>query len=502
MSKWLKLQNGSDIRGVAVEGVAGEPVTLTEVEVQRITAAFAKWLADKSKVPVEDITIGLGRDSRISGEALMTAAAHGIQHMGATAYNCGITSTPSMFMSTIFEETQYTGGIMITASHLPFNRNGLKFFTKDGGLDKPDIKAILTACEDALEAPKATGSIPTFDLVDRYASHLQDIIRKGVNHPDHYDTPLAGLHIIVDAGNGAGGFYASKVLATLGANTEGSQFLDPDGMFPNHVPNPEDNTAMDAIQQATIATGADLGIIFDTDVDRAAIVDGGGKIINRNRLIALMAAIVLEDTPGGTIVTDSVTSDGLATFIQGLGGVHHRFKRGYKNVINESVRLNNQGTDSPLAIETSGHGALKENYFLDDGAYIVTKTLIALSKLQAEGRKLSDLIADLAEPAESKEFRVKIKAADFGDYGKNVIANLERFVQENDDLTLVPNNFEGIRIGSSMDQAEGWMLIRLSLHDPVLPINIESEQAGGVAQLASRLEAWLKTHDQLDLSCF
>ncbi|GKT37983.1 Alpha-D-phosphohexomutase superfamily like protein, partial [Aduncisulcus paluster] len=116
------------------------------------------------------------------------------------------------------------------------------------------------------------GTISDFDLIRLYGEHLVHYIRKNVNHTANYDKPLEGLNIIVDAGNGAGGFFAEKVLQPLGADTSGSQFLDPDGMFPNHVPNPEDEAAMESVKNATIDTKADLGIIFDTDVDRAAIV--------------------------------------------------------------------------------------------------------------------------------------------------------------------------------------------------------------------------------------
>jgi phosphomannomutase len=133
--------------------------------------------------------------------------------------------------------------------------------------------------------------------------------------PPTTDQPLQGLHIVVDAGNGAGGFFVDQVLKPLGADTSGSQFLDPDGTFPNHIPNPENAEAMAAIRQAVLDHQADFGIIFDTDVDRAAAVDAAGNELNRNRLIALMAAIVLREHPGSTIVTDSITSDGLTQFI-------------------------------------------------------------------------------------------------------------------------------------------------------------------------------------------
>ncbi len=126
-------------------------------------------------------------------------------------------------------------------------------------------------------------------------------------------------------GNGAGGFYAD-MLKALGARTDGSQVLEPDGNFPNHSPNPENEVAMESIAAAVVKHHADLGVIFDADCDRAAIVDASGIEINRNRLIALISAILLQSNPGATIVTDSVTSSGLAAFIEKHGGVHYRFK--------------------------------------------------------------------------------------------------------------------------------------------------------------------------------
>lgn len=145
-----------------------------------------------------------------------------------------------------------------------------------------------------------------------------------VQHPEAHDKPLAGMHILVDAGNGAGGFFATEVLQPLGADITGSQFLDPDGSFPNHVPNPEDPAAMAATIDAVKASGADMGIVFDTDVDRSGLVDRNGVAINKNKLIALMASVTLRKFPGSTIVTDSVTSSGLTKFIEKLGGQHLR----------------------------------------------------------------------------------------------------------------------------------------------------------------------------------
>jgi phosphomannomutase len=505
---WKALQNGSDIRGVALEGVADQSVNLSPEVVKILGQAFGTWLGQKLDKSPTDLTISLGRDSRLSGPSLMSALTEGISSLGSQVYDFGLASTPAMFMSTVTPGFDCDGAIMITASHLPFNRNGLKFFTAQGGLDKGDIAAILglaaeTGTSETVSEPLApiVKDPIAKDFMAIYADRFVQQVRQAVNHPDHFDSPLKGLKIVVDAGNGAGGFYAQQVLEPLGADTTGSQFLNPDGTFPNHIPNPEDATAMEALRSAVLEHQADFGIIFDTDVDRAAAVDASGNELNRNRLIALMAAIVLQEHPGSTIVTDSITSDGLNQFIQqDLQGIHHRFKRGYKNVINEAKRLNQTGEESWLAIETSGHGAMKENYFLDDGAYLITKLLVELAKAHQEGRTITDLIAPLQEPVEAQELRFKINQPDFKAYGNQVITDLKTFAEEQEGWTIVEPNHEGIRIACQTPTEAGWFLLRLSLHDPVIPLNIESNVAEGVTAIATRLATFFQGFEHLDLS--
>ena len=305
---------------------------------------------------------------------------------------------------------------------------------------------------------------------------------------------------MVDAGNGAGGFFAEKVLVPLGADTTGSLYLDPDGSFPNHIPNPENKEAMESITSAVIENKADFGIIFDTDVDRAGAVLSDGSELNRNRIIAMLSAILLREHPGTTIVTDSITSTGLAKFIEEKGGIHHRFKRGYRNVINESIRLNNNGQDSQLAIETSGHGALKENYFLDDGAYLVTKLLIELARGKKQGYTLQSLIDSLEEPKESVEFRMNILLENFKEYGQKVIDDLNEYAKSTCGFSLAENNYEGVRVNLNEVNGNGWFLLRLSLHDPLLPLNIESNSVGGAKIIASKLYEFIKNYDKLDYS--
>jgi phosphomannomutase len=282
----------------------------------------------------------------------------------------------------------------------------------------------------------------------------------------------------------------------------GSQFLDPDGRFPNHIPNPEDGKAMESVCAATVAAGADLGVIFDTDVDRAGLVGADGREINRNRLIALAAAVALTDCPGGTVVTDSVTSDGLKQFIETtLGGRHCRFKRGYKNVIDEARRLCDEGTEAPLAMETSGHAALRENYFLDDGAYLVTRLIIQAAKLKREGKTLSDLIAALPEPAEGVELRFAITAPDFRPAGQLVLDNLETYATEQD-WRVADDSREGVRVSFGEAEGDGWLLLRLSVHDPVLPLNIESNRPGGCRRIAEAFAPFVAAQRDIDCGKF
>jgi len=312
-----------------------------------------------------------------------------------------------------------------------------------------------------------------------------------------------GLHEFNHAGNGSGGFFPHNVLKPLGAGISGSQFLEPDGTFPNHEPNPENKNAMESISDAVLKNNADLGIIFDTDVDRSSAVDRNGNPISRNSLIALASSMLAKGFPGTTIVTDSVTSTHLTDFIEGrLGLKHLRFKRGYKNVIDKSRQLNADGIDSQLAMETSGHGAFKENYFLDDGAYTAVKIIIEAAKLHGSGKSISSLIKDLKAPAEAEEIRIAINVDDFSSYGDTVLSRLLEWtnLKEDDGLSLETPNYEGVRINFDQGSGNGWALLRKSLHDPILPLNIESDDVGGVTAIKNLLRSFLIEFDKLDLT--
>lgn len=490
MDKLYSLQNGTDIRGVAYKDDRSDlEITLTREDVKTLVRGFATWIIDKDKKG--KIRISIGTDSRLTGPDFRQACIEALTEIGVDVVDCGMATTPAMFMSTIIDGYKCDGAIMFTASHMPYVYNGLKMFTSQGCLEKTDIKDIIDIClAGNFAEDKSKGQIIEKNLIEDYAQILVDKIRAGVNSPENYERPLEGMKIVVDAGNGAGGFFADKVLARLGADTGGSQFLNPDGMFPNHIPNPENKEAMASICQATLDNKGDLGIIFDTDVDRAAIVGSDGRPINKNALIALISTIILEEHPGTTIVTDSVTSNGLAKFIKARGGIHHRFKRGYKNVINEAIRLNEEGQESHLALETSGHAAIKENYFFDDGAYLISKILVKAAQLYRESQDIGKLIGDLDEALEDKEVRLKIEDKDFRAYANNIIDSLSEKVKTIDGWTQVSENYEGIRVDCRDEK--GWFLMRSSLHEPLLVINFESDIQGGCDMIYERISALIK----------
>lgn len=550
------------------------------------------------------------------------AISAGVAAAGGHVARCGLATTPAMFLACVAEGHEYDAGVMITASHLPFNRNGFKFFTREGGFEKADIKELLAlAAEAHAEAasevqgeggeggklpgakvltadarslavvapgtdpastlssstsptsttnidpssfppPDGTGyvleaalsadrhAVAAVDFMPVYEAHLRRIIVEGVDaRGPKRERPLEGLRIVVDAGNGSGGFLATRVFAPLGADVSGSQFLEPDGTFPNHPPNPEDKAAMRAAVAMVRSARADLGVVVDTDVDRSAVVGASGEPINSNRYIALMSHIVLTKYPGTCIVTDSVTSDGLAEFIEARGGKHVRYKRGYRNVINKCIEINNSdsGERCELAMETSGHGAMAENYFLDDGTYSASQIVIMLARaVLAEeenkekggggneeaatssaaakeeeaskgprGRHQSNqrrsaardvalsVLASLREPADSVEIRMQVLGAAQADIQATSAAALAAFRAwvvgggAGGSWSLEEVNHEGwrARVDESGEPGggRGWVLLRGSLHDPLLVLNAESSVANGTCAIVEKVLEFFET---------
>ncbi|MDR1263732.1 MAG: phosphomannomutase/phosphoglucomutase [Oscillospiraceae bacterium] len=496
------LKSGTDLRGVA-SGDSGE-IQLTPERARHAAVGFAFWLSavrEKQDEATETIKltggqphqlcVAVGRDSRLMGGELAEAVREGLRSVGARVLDVGMSTTPALFMITQHPQFRCDAAVMVTASHMPAKYNGLKFITQTGGLESSELDALLKQTASLtsqdnqtagleLGAPAAdrgsAGAVERVDFIPHYLDGLtvQTVKSLGAN------SPLKGLHVVIDASNGGGGFYA-RWLESLGADISGSLNLAPDGMFPAHTPNPEDAAAIKALSDAVVSARADLGVILDADCDRAALVASDGSPLYRERLIALCADMVIRETPGAAIVTDSVTSPALRAFIERRGGIHCRYKRGYKNVINEAKRLNEIGTPCPLAIETSGHAAFADNRFLDDGMMLATRLIIEAVRMKREGQTLTDRIADLAVPLESLEWRILMEDS----RQRAAALDLMRsWVLNNPDAGYnLAESAEGVRA----ERANGWFLLRASLHEPLLVWNAASDTPGGIERMKAVL---------------
>ncbi|VEU38174.1 unnamed protein product [Pseudo-nitzschia multistriata] len=345
-----------------------------------------------------------------------------------------------------------------------------------------------------------------------YQEKLKSALLKHVKMQSNNEQPLQGLNIVLNAGNGSGGFF-QKVLADLGANVDGSINIKPDPSFPRGVPNPENKSMIQDTIEACETAHADIGILLDTDADRFGMVaprvfskiitsqegkevlfqPSGYEPVNKNRLIALIGVIYARQSPGCSIVTDSVTSNGLSKFLEeDLNLNHIRYLRGYANVIQKAKSVNSEmSANAEVAIETSGHCALRENDFLDDGTFTAIKVLGLLAQEMKEmesstpkKNSLLDLLSNLEELDEVIEFRLPGKDGSLESVLRlfDLIAlDIETHCEEQSEWSIDHENLEGVRVGTGKDG--GYFLLRKSLHDPVMCLQVEASSKKVAKQL-------------------
>eukprot|EP00521_Asterionellopsis_glacialis_P006675 CAMPEP_0195287362 /NCGR_PEP_ID=MMETSP0707-20130614/4454_1 /TAXON_ID=33640 /ORGANISM="Asterionellopsis glacialis, Strain CCMP134" /LENGTH=647 /DNA_ID=CAMNT_0040347111 /DNA_START=220 /DNA_END=2163 /DNA_ORIENTATION=+ len=458
---------------------------------------------DSSAFVEDPVIIAMGRDPRPHGLRLCDAFARGAESVdGIKVVYTGIATTPAMLE--FCRSDRCDGAVMCTASHLPIDKNGMKFFTKKGGLTKADINYLTELAIDEAREWHTAGIIPPtsgkdammcsewVDYMPHYASTLKAAIEKEVEmvDDDNAKLPLEGLKIVLNSGNGSGGFFY-QVLKDLGADVSASMNIDFDSTFPNGVPNPENAGMVERTTQICQETNADLGVMLDTDADRCGFVvpcppNGNGEVLeyeplNRNRLIALLATIFAESSPGCTVVTCSVTSEGLSNFLQETLGLQHvRYLKGYANVIGKAKELTESGqANAELAIETSGHCAMKENGYLDDGTYTACKIIGLLARVNKDSsstkKSLLDLISDMKEMEVEEELRMNILDGSLESTNQifqQASKAIEDKIQNYAGWTLDEDNLEGIRVRVDGTNG-GFFMLRQSLHDPLISLQME-----------------------------
>lgn len=487
-SDWRKFLSGTDIRGNEIE--------LTDEFASKFGYAAALWMARKLDKTPDTLTVAVGRDPRKSGARLSRALIKGLTAADCDVVDCGECGTPAL-TSFITDSGKADGAIMITGSHFGAGVNGFKLMLKTGSAGSDDMAEMI---EQARTLKVPVRLVTNANPMEIYRKKLTDMARERLE--DDALKPLLGLHVVIDAGSGMGGFYAD-LLEELGADTTGSMNLEPDGTFPAHLPDIGSPDAIARLSETVVSTGADMGVMFDADCDRAAIIDQNGRLIAGNRLIALISAIILDKDPGATIVTDSVTSSGLTRFITEWGGVHYRFRRGYRNVIEEARRLNREGIDCPLAIETSGHVAFRDNGFIDDGVYLVTRLVCEAYDRKRFGQTLSSVIDELNEPVEFREIRLRLDTDSPAEAAQEVIEIVLSHTLDNPEWRFAPDSREGVRILFNLDGGvdNAWFQLRMSVHDSsVMVLNAESDVHGGIDYMLAGLEALLDEKCDIDLT--
>ncbi len=490
ISDWRKLLSGTGIRGCDED--------LTDEFAAKFGYAFAQWLAKELDTTTDLLTIAVGRDSRASGRRLSKAIIKGFAAADCDILDCGVSASPAVFMTLNRDLRRADGAVMVTGGHLPGNVNGFKLGART---DAPDGEEIAAMIEAALQLRLPERLVSYERPMEPYIEYLGACAREFLQ--DDALRPLIGLHVIVDASNGAGGAFTG-FLEELGVDVTGSYNQQPDGRYPDHAPDIAAPGALEALAKKVVEEEADLGVMFDADCERAAIVDGNGTIITGNRLIALLSAKLLDDQPGATIVTDSVTSSGLTRFINEWGGVHYRFKRGNRNVIEEARRLVGEGIDCPLAIETSGHAAFRDNDFLDDGMYLATLLVCYAYDLKRSDKTLSMLIGDLSEPVESTEIRFRMDSDDIKQAARDIIEVVLSNTLANPEWRLATDSREGVRILFNLEGGveNAWIQLRMSVHDPaVMVLNAESDVEGGIKWMLTEFRKLLvETECELDIT--
>jgi phosphomannomutase len=422
-----------DIRGIY-------PDTLNEDVVQKIGRAYVNYLnLSGSRVVV-------GRDMRLSGEALEEAFIRGVTEAGADVLDIGLVSTDALYFAV--GHLEEPGGAMITASHNPKEYNGLKLCRE---------KAIALSGEEGIfqirdlilsgELPQLheySGSVEEDDITAEYARHCLSFINTEGLRP---------LKIVVDAGNGMAGKMLPPIFEDLPFEYV-PMYFELDGSFPNHPPNPIEPENMEELQQRVIAEGADFGAAFDGDADRVFIVDEKGVTMSGDLLAALVAKNVLEKEPGAAIIYSAVCSKALPELVRSEGGRPIRTKAGH-SIIKPQMRSNN----AAFGGEHSGHFYFRDNYFADSGI-IAMLTVAELVGRQQD--PLSDLLAPIDPYVRSGEINSEVEDQ------TATLERLEEHYAEREDAKI--DHLDGLTV----DFGNWWFNLRPSNTEPLLRLNVEA----------------------------
>jgi phosphomannomutase/phosphoglucomutase len=382
----------------------------------------------------------LGRDCRLSSEAYHDIVGKGIRSTGVNIIDIGLCATPMLYFS--IRHYQADGGIMITGSHNPPDFNGFKICIGPDTIYGDQIQELRRIVENGAFV-SGNGGARRGDITSIYQDYLFR----------HIDIKK-GLKVVLDGGNGVGGFFALPLLRRYGCQVT-ELYCDPDGRFPNHFPDPTIPENLRELVRLVRDGNADVGIAYDGDADRIGVITDRGDVLWGDELLLLFARDILKKNPNAAIIGEVKCSQKLYDDIARNNGRPIMWKAGHsliKGKMKEEKAL--------LAGEMSGHIFFADRYFgYDDAIYASLRLLEILSET---GMKLSELLADVPRTFTTPEIRV-----DCPDRIKfRVVDAVREHFQNNHDIIAI----DGVRVPF----VDGWGLLRASNTQPVLVLRFEA----------------------------
>ena len=430
-----------DIRGTV-------PEQLNEEAAHRIGAAFARFAGFPR--------IAVGRDCRESSPGLASALIEGITSQGVHVDDLGMITTDMVYYAAGSLDQP---GAMITASHNPKGYNGIKLCLAGAapvGVDS-GLQEIKGWAEQGLEPVDRFGDVVEVDVLSGYVDHLLSIV----------DTEkISELDVIADGGNGVAGVAVPDVFARVPAKLTGL-YLEPDGAFPNHHPDPLRPENLVDLENRMRAGSYHLGVAFDGDADRAFFIDDQLRPLPGSTVTAVIASWFLSNHPGEKIVHNLICSKAVPESIRAAGGEPVRTRVGHsyiKQVMKE--------TGAIFGGEHSGHYYFRDNYRADSG---ILAMLVLLQVLSEDGRPLSQLRAEYETYAQSGEINF-----DVADKEAAIDAISAAFDGDEDRLD-----------GLTIDLGDRWLNARPSNTEPVLRLNVEAPTQDDVESVVAEVRSVL-----------
>ncbi|MCJ2187232.1 phosphoglucomutase/phosphomannomutase PgmG [Novosphingobium beihaiensis] len=445
------------LREYDIRGVTG--VTLNAADAYAIGRSFASAVHR-----VGGSRIAVGYDGRLSSPALERALVEGIMASGATAVRIGLGPTPMLYYAEA-SGGDIDAGIQITGSHNPRDHNGFKFVLQGRPFYGADIQRLGTMAA-AGDWDEGAGRAEERAVLDAYVARLLEGLA-GVD-----PAGLSALRIGWDAGNGAAGPALERLAASLPGEHH-LLFTQVDGHFPNHHPDPTIEANLADLKALVAREKLDFGVAFDGDADRIGAVDGSGRVIWGDQLIAIFAEDLLRRHPGATVVADVKASRTLFDAIARNGG-HPVMGRSGHSLVKAKMRE----TGALLGGEMSGHVFFADDYYgFDDGLYAAVRLMAAVVRL---GRTLADLREAMPETFSTPELRFPAPEARKFAAVEEVRARLAEAGAQVVDI-------DGVRVTTQ----DGWWLLRASNTQAVLTARAESDTGAGLERLIGEIDAQL-----------